>query len=185
VSILRHGDFFGEGSLLEDRNHRFTSAKCATPVDVIKVSREDFNRYVASSSETKQSLKLKYKARTLLQAKQLIRLQTNLSKRNFRMGDIVYKEGDMGNSMFLVDEVIGGKLEVKHGGGKTAHILRPGDTFGESSLLFRRPRSSTVVCAEKECHLHELTASAFYEMIESDPSTKTALHAEAKQRTWE
>ena len=44
VHILRHGDFFGEGSLLEDDNIRFSSAKCATPVDVIKIKRSDFEK---------------------------------------------------------------------------------------------------------------------------------------------
>jgi CRP-like cAMP-binding protein len=88
VSILRHGDFFGEGSLLEERNHRFTSARCATPVDLIKVSREDFNAYIAASKETKQSLKQKYKSRCLLQAKQLIRMQAGLAKRSLKMNEI-------------------------------------------------------------------------------------------------
>ena len=100
------------------------------------------------------------------------------------MGDIVYQEGDIGNSMFLVDEDNGGKFEVRRRG-KTAHILWPGDTFGESSLLFRSPRKSTVICATEVCNLHELHASAFYEMLESDPTTKSVLHQQASQRTWE
>ena len=44
VAILRSGDFFGEGSLLDEKNKRFTMAKCATPVDVIQIQREDFLR---------------------------------------------------------------------------------------------------------------------------------------------
>lgn len=44
VSILRSGDFFGEGSLLSNENSRFTTAKCATPVDVIEIKRADFDR---------------------------------------------------------------------------------------------------------------------------------------------
>ena len=44
VHILRHGDFFGEGSLLEEDNKRFSSAKCATPVDLIKINRSDFEK---------------------------------------------------------------------------------------------------------------------------------------------
>jgi serine/threonine protein kinase len=44
VAILRSGDFFGEGSLLSAENKRFTTAKCATPVDVIEIKREDFDR---------------------------------------------------------------------------------------------------------------------------------------------
>ncbi len=46
VAILRSGDFFGEGSLIDAYQKRFTSAKCATPVDVIEIKREDFDRYV-------------------------------------------------------------------------------------------------------------------------------------------
>jgi Serine/threonine protein kinase len=44
IHILRHGDFFGEGSLLEAGDRRFSTAKCATPVDLIKIKRSDFER---------------------------------------------------------------------------------------------------------------------------------------------
>jgi hypothetical protein len=44
VHILRHGDFFGEGSLLEEDNTRFSTARCATPVDLIKIKRSEFKR---------------------------------------------------------------------------------------------------------------------------------------------
>lgn len=52
----------------------------------------------------------------------------------------------MGDSMYLVDDDRGGKLEVKRHG-STVHVLQSGDTFGESSLLFRHPRKSTIICA--------------------------------------
>jgi len=181
VSILRHGDFFGEGSLIEDRNHRITSARCSTPVDLIAVSKEDFNRYLSSSS-IKRSLKLKWKARNLAQAKQLIRLQTNLKKRQFLRGDVVYHEGDIGKmSMFLVDE---GTLEVKHGE-KTLHTLTSSDSFGESSLLFQRPRSSTVICASAICSLHELRGSDFFALLESDPAHARALSDMCRKRMFQ
>ena len=44
VAQLRAGDFFGEGSLLSDDDKRFTTAKCATPVDVLEIKKEDFDR---------------------------------------------------------------------------------------------------------------------------------------------
>lgn len=44
VAELRSGDFFGEGSLLSDESKRFTTARCATPVDVIEIKRADFER---------------------------------------------------------------------------------------------------------------------------------------------
>jgi len=44
VARLQAGDFFGEGSLIDDKNVRFTTARCATPVDVIKIKKEEFDR---------------------------------------------------------------------------------------------------------------------------------------------
>ena len=112
VSILRSGDFFGEGSLLEHERDRFTSAKCATPVDVIEIKSEDFDRYIRSSSETRNELKRKWRARNLLYAKNLIRLQTNVKTRELKKGEVVYKEGEVGTSMFRVDDVDGGKSNL-------------------------------------------------------------------------
>lgn len=140
VSILRSGDFFGEGSLLEEQTGRFTSAKCATPVDVIEIKREDFDRYLTTSSKVKNDLKVRWRGRQLQYAKNLLRLQKNIVPRTYTKGEIVYKEGDPGTSMFRVDDEDGGELHVSHNG-TLVHKYFPGDSFGESSLLFKRPRS--------------------------------------------
>jgi len=177
VSILRHGDFFGEGCLLVERNNRITAAKCSTPVELIAVSQKDFNKYLGSSS-IKHSLKQKWKRRSLAQAKNLIRLQTNLTKRQLNCGDVVYREGDVGSSMFLVED---GIFDVQHDG-RTLHTLSTGDSFGESSLLFRRPRSSTVLCASPACTLHEMRGSDFLELLDSDPTHAQALSDMCRKR---
>jgi hypothetical protein len=51
----------------------------------------------------------RWKARTLADAKAFIRLQTNLKSVELNKGDVVYREGDMGKSMYFVDEERGGK----------------------------------------------------------------------------
>jgi len=140
VHILRPGDFFGEESLLEEDRARFSSAKCASPTDVIKIDRADFERYIEKSPSAKNTLKFKWKARSWADAKNLIRLQTKIKSRTFKKGEVVYKEGDLGESMYFVDEIHGGLLEVKHGE-IPVHDYRGGESFGESSLLFERPRS--------------------------------------------
>jgi serine/threonine protein kinase len=165
VSILRSGDFFGEGSLLDNQKKRFTTAKCATPVDVIEIKRDDFDRYTRSSSQTRNELKRKWRARNLVYAKNLLRLQKNVKVRTLKKGDVIYKEGDVGSAMFRVDDNEGGEfpsywssqellflltsscspvspgeLEVLHGD-TSVHKYVAGDSFGESSLLFEKPRS--------------------------------------------
>jgi CRP-like cAMP-binding protein len=110
VSILRSGDFFGEGSLL-DKSKRFTTAKCATPVDVIEIKSEDFDRYTRTSSESRNELKRKWRARNLVYAKNLLRLERNVKTRSLKKGEVIYKEGDVGTSMFRVDDDSGCEFE--------------------------------------------------------------------------
>ena len=112
VSILRRGDFFGEGSLLESEKKRFTSARCATPVDVIEIKRGDFDRYTKTSAETRNELRRKWRARNLSYAKNLLRLQRNVKVRTLSKGDYVYKEGQKGTSMFRVDDANGGTCKM-------------------------------------------------------------------------
>lgn len=71
-----------------------------------------FPRYIKSSAIAKQSLKLKWRARSLANAKNLIRLQTNVKVVDLNKGDVVYREGDDGESMYMVDEEDGGKLNM-------------------------------------------------------------------------
>ena len=181
VAILRSGDFFGEGSLLDEEKLRFTSAKCSTPVDLIEIKRDDFDRYMGVSQKAKQELKLKWRARSLSYAKNLLRLQENVKTRDYVKGDIVYKEGDLGTSMFRVDDDDGGELEVSHGS-NVVHRYTAGDSFGESSLLFQRPRSSTVTCASETCRLYEMKGEDFLAVIEASPEMASSLRNMCRKR---
>jgi len=181
VHILRHGDFFGEGSLLEENNHRFSSAKCATPVDVIKIKRSDFKTYIENSPTARDTLRFKWRARSMGDAKAMIRLQANVGTKVLKKGDVVYKEGNMGKSMYFVDENNGGRFEVKHGD-VTVHHYDKGESFGESSLLLERPRSSTVICSSDTCILHEMKGSDFHAFLKNRPETKAMLENMCRKR---
>jgi CRP-like cAMP-binding protein len=181
VAILRSGDFFGEGSLLDEESLRFTSAKCSTPVDVLEIKRDDFDRYMGVSQKTRQELRLKWRARSLGYAKNLLRLQENVKARDFKKGDIVYKEGDLSASMYRVDDENGGELEVSHGS-NVVHRYGAGDSFGESSLLFKRPRSSTVTCASDTCRLYEMKGEDFLAVVEASPEMASSLRNMCRKR---
>lgn len=181
VAILRSGDFFGEGSLLDVESRRFTSAKCSTPVDVLEIRRDDFDRYMGASEKAKTELRLKWRARSLAYAKNLLRLQENVKVLNLKKGDVIYKEGDLGTSMFRVDDNDGGELEVSHGS-NIVHKYFSGDSFGESSLLFNRPRSSTVTCVSDSCRLVEMKGEDFIALLESSPEMSSSLRDMCRKR---
>merc|ERR1712071_122281 len=92
-----------------------------------------------------------------------------------------YKEGDEGKSMFLVDKVDGGTLDVLDGD-VILHSYVNGDSFGESSLMFTRPRSSTVVCGSDTCKLHEMHGKDFSEMLESSPEVASLVRDMCRKR---
>lgn len=64
IKKKRHsGDFFGEGALLHPEKRRSASIVCKTPVHVIEISREYFEKYMASSKGVVLSLREKDKIR--------------------------------------------------------------------------------------------------------------------------
>jgi serine/threonine protein kinase len=184
VSLLRSGDFFGEGSLLEKGSTRYTSAKCATPVDLYEIKRDDFDRYMGASETARMDLRVKWRSRSLVYAKNLLRLQENVRVLELKKGDVVYKEGDLGTSMFRVDDdddERGGELAVSHGD-NIVHKYVQGDSFGESSLLFKRPRSSTVTCVSDACRLHVMNGADFLAVIDSSPEMAESLRNMCRKR---
>ena len=68
-----------------------------------------FFRYMENSKSARETIKFRWKARSLADAKAMIRLQTNVKLNVLNKGDVVYKEGDMGQSMYFVDEERGGE----------------------------------------------------------------------------
>lgn len=87
---------------------------------------------------------------------------------NVRKGELIIKEGDVGNSMYFI---IDGKVKIfkKHLGKELElAVLEDGDFFGEMALLDEFPRSASVV-ALADCRLHELSKSDFQEIIEEYP----------------
>jgi CRP-like cAMP-binding protein len=91
-----------------------------------------------------------------------------LVERRFQVGATVVMEGEQGRSMFIVHS---GELAVSKLGDSGSAIcisgLKPGDFFGEMTLLEMQNRSATVV-AESPTVLYELTARNLYTFYKAD-----------------
>jgi CRP-like cAMP-binding protein len=62
------------------------------------------------------------------------------------------------------------------------HKYGPGDSFGESSLLFSKPRSSTVRCISESCLVHEMRGEDFMAVVDSSEGTAAALRNMCRKR---
>lgn len=68
----------------------------------------------------------------------------NLHRVNFSAGDIIFKEGDPGDSAYLIEE---GSVEVSVS--STQHTrINKGELFGEIALIDQQPRTATVRALE-------------------------------------
>ena len=98
----------------------------------------------------------------------LDRVVAMLAERRFEAGATVVREGEPGRSMFIVHT---GELAVsrrmRDGRAIDMSVLRPGDFFGEMTLIEMQNRSATVV-AETATVLYELTAASLYSCYKTD-----------------
>ena len=68
----------------------------------------------------------------------------NLHRVNFSAGDIIFKEGDPGDSAYLIEE---GSVEVSVSSTQRSRINK-GELFGEIALIDQQPRTATVHAVE-------------------------------------
>lgn len=88
--------------------------------------------------------------------------------KKFKTGDVLYEEGAMGLSMFLVTS---GQVEVYKGKGEgkvTLEKAGPGGVLGQLALIDERPRAAGAAALEPtECLL--LTRDSFETLVKKDP----------------
>src|SRR5262249_7674874 len=106
-----------------------------------------------------------------LTTEQLQRLASESRIVPFPVGGTVVRQGDEGDSLFLVAE---GRVEVSVratgvGPEQTLATLGPGDYFGEMSLLTGAPRSATIRAVE-ETRLVALRKEALRPLLVADPT---------------
>tara|TARA_A100001037_G_scaffold265422_1_gene256899 strand:- start:2463 stop:2891 length:429 start_codon:yes stop_codon:yes gene_type:complete len=75
--------------------------------------------------------------------------------------DVIIREGDHGDEMFLIVE---GQIEI-HKGSESLAMLTRQDYFGEMSVLDGEPRSATAT-ARADCLLLRIRQSEFYDILE-------------------
>ncbi len=88
----------------------------------------------------------------------------------FRKGDIVFSEGDSGETLHLIKK---GKVKItkynKDGKTKTLAILRENDSFGEMAILTKDVRSATVEAIEDVITV-SISKEDFETLIKQEPS---------------
>jgi signal transduction histidine kinase len=98
----------------------------------------------------------------------LKKIQALLKQEKFKKGSTVIKEGDKGDSLFII---LQGEVVVIKGKGRTKEkvtSLQPFNFFGEMSLLEDKPRSASIV-AEQDSLILKLDKKDFVRLVGKFP----------------
>jgi CRP-like cAMP-binding protein len=99
------------------------------------------------------------------------RLADRMEEHRFMEGASVVRYGDVGDTFYVIVE---GEARVQGPSGRVLNRLRPGEFFGEISLLDGGPRTATVV-AETPLRMLALGRPAFRELIEHEPGVAVTM----------
>ena len=95
----------------------------------------------------------------------LERIAAICSEQSFRVGDVVFREGDVGDKLFLIlDGKVRISREVSGMGEEALAVLGPGQAFGEMALIDEFPRSADARVHER-CRLLVLTKEQLEDLL--------------------
>ncbi len=111
----------------------------------------------------------------------LVVLANKLSSKSFAEGDVIFAQGDKGDTMYVIEE---GAVDIVAGSGSrrvTLASLFNGQYFGELSLLDAAPRSAAAVAARQTLTL-VLEREDFVEFVRGRPAASLAIMHELAER---
>jgi small-conductance mechanosensitive channel/CRP-like cAMP-binding protein len=118
----------------------------------------------------------------VLTSEQQGQMVASSSRVRFGAGETIVREGDGGNSLFLLMD--GRVAVIKHrddGSEVLVCELAAGEVFGEMTLFLDAPRSTTVR-ALRECELLQVDRDCFSRLIASNPSLLEQLAEQVAER---
>ncbi len=169
-SVVREcgpGDVFGELSLL------YSAPRAATvrTKSECKLWRLDSATFKSIVQETSMRKKERYteflrKVELLenLTAYELSQIADALTPKEFAGREVIVREGDRGDKFFIIEKGCADAFK------QDEHVLnynKPGDYFGELSLLRDEPRAATIRAGDDGCRVVVLDRSAFVRLIGS------------------
>ena len=97
---------------------------------------------------------------------ELTRIALSMHRRRYRRDEVIFHEGDPGDSLHIVVE---GRVKITResaeGGEAIVVVLQAGDSFGELCLLDGAPRSATAIAMEPT-ETMTMSRTTFVELVE-------------------
>jgi CRP-like cAMP-binding protein len=169
---IGQGDYFGKGGVLGKK--RRTTITCTTPVNVLRLDKELFMKYVVKGSPLGLKLREKINTEKFDRALSIIGRNANMIETSYKKGGAIFKEGEEpSNDAYIVKQGLVDIIANDH----HVQTLKPGRLFGVQSFIHnRRSRKASAVCMASECVINSIPLKELDELAEKYPQLKSALH---------
>jgi len=156
LATLNTGECFGEQAILAGRTEdkRHLSVVAAEPTELLKIAFADFRAIVPQQSAFESQLgQINEDKIRREREKKSAQAGTSLlgdggmewlAEKQFKEGEIVFNEGDVGDQFFLILDGVAKVTKTKNGHEKLVSRLSRGQYFGEMALIRNEPRPVTV-----------------------------------------
>jgi CRP-like cAMP-binding protein len=158
--------------LIGQNGLRTASIRCLTPVHVIEVGREYFDKFLNADYDLKLHLREMNIRRQHEKANAMLQVQQCMKEKEVYKNGIIFTDDNPGGELYLLDE---GHVDIVLNDQKVFSIQNHGDIFGEHSFVYDRPRKLKAICKSDKCKLHVLSPSDFDRIVSSHPSMKSGL----------
>ena len=192
IASLKQGELFGEIAALFGMP-RVCDISVTRPSVVLEIPSEVLRSIIEARAELRDAVMQRFRERiteTALRAVPLLRYLSDHSMQKLvehstllgtPPGSIVIEEGEVGDALYVI---VYGNLRVSHDiNGKHLNLalLKPGDFFGEWSLLTGAPRTATV-SALSQTELVCVERAAFLDIVQEHPEIRDRIDLEAHNR---
>ncbi|MBI5971073.1 MAG: cyclic nucleotide-binding domain-containing protein [Deltaproteobacteria bacterium] len=193
LATLQEGALFGEFGFFSGAK-RTSGVKAAEPATILELTKADMNDIITRHKRVEAVLFDFYKSRVVDRLMGLSaifkpinktdrkEILSRLSLVKFQRGDDIVKEGDKGETMYLIKN---GRVEawVKGKGAERILLaeLGEGDFFGEIALATSKPRVATVSAVE-DVELVAFSRSMIKDILAKYPEVKQTLERVIKER---
>jgi thioredoxin reductase/Fe-S-cluster-containing hydrogenase component 2/CRP-like cAMP-binding protein len=188
---LKQGDFFGEMGLISGRRRTATVRAAEPGTFLVETPRKQMLKLIASVNSVKRSLDEVFMLRALqtsifpdVDRGFLLELVKKAKMKNFKKGDVIFKEGDIGDMLYVIRKGSAKVSRQNRVGVDVAQTYIPAGNFvGEMALLKEEPlKRSATVSAAVACETIVIEKTDFIEMIGKFPAAKERITRIADER---
>jgi CRP-like cAMP-binding protein/Fe-S-cluster-containing hydrogenase component 2 len=192
LSRLGPGEFFGEMAALTGYP-RSATVTTAEPSLLLEVIKEAFLALVDRSPTVKARVDREYVERSLnnqlrriplfadLDTSALDELRTKAILRTFKKGEEVFREGEPGDSFYVVRNGFGKVSRQKGGEEFVINYLKGGTYFGEMALVGNEPRTAGVMAVTR-MEVVQFRREDFLGILERYPGVAAKVRREIEER---